>query len=169
VIVTDELLVQLQDFQANKNYTFRTDFNNFDGSFTAYLFDNFLNQFTKLATTATTDVVFVTNADASSYGANRFKIVLQRNSLSIENFAEENISVYPNPITNNQFNISLPNNVLGEVVVKMFNALGQTIYETKTEDQKTVSIKPNSILVRGFYLVQIINQGKSITKKITVQ
>lgn len=169
VIVTDELLVQLQDFQANRNYTFRTDFNNFDDSFTAYLFDNFLNQFTKLATTATTDVPFVTNTEASSYDINRFKIVLHKNSLSIEDFTDQNIAVYPNPVTNNQFNISLPSYVIGEVVVKMFNALGQTIYETKTEDQNTVTIKPNSVMARGLYLVQIINQGKSITKKITVQ
>jgi len=168
VIVTDELLVQLQDFQANKNYTFRTDFNNFDGSFTAYLFDDFLNQFTKLATTGTTDVAFVTSTDARSYDSKRFKIVLHKSLMSIEDFTQENISVYPNPVTNNQFNILLPSYVMGEVVVKMFNALGQTIYETKTEDQNTVTIKPNSILLRGFYLVQIINQGKSVTKKITV-
>jgi hypothetical protein len=169
VVATDELQVQLQQFRANKNYTFRTHFNNFDTSTTPFLVDTYLNQYTALANTATTDVAFITTADALSYGTNRFKIVFQNNALNNPNFNAENIVVYPNPVTNNQFNIALPSDLIGEVAIKIINTIGQTVYQTKTEAQKTIIITPNSILTQGIYFVKLTNQGKSSTKKITIQ
>ena len=169
VVATDELQVQLQQFQANKNYTFRTHFNNFDPATTPFLVDTYLNQYTALANTATTDVAFTTTTDALSYGTNRFKIVFQNNALNNPNFNAENIVVYPNPVTNNQFNIALPSDLIGEVAIKIINTIGQTVYETKTEAQNTITITPNSILSKGLYFVELTNQGKSSTKKITIQ
>jgi hypothetical protein len=169
VVPTDELQVQLQQFRANKNYTFRTHFNNFDPATTPFLVDTYLNQYTALANTATTDVAFTTTTDALSYGTNRFKIVFQNNALNNPNFNAENIVVYPNPVTNNQFNIALPSDLIGEVAIKIINTIGQTVYQTKTEAQKTIIITPNSILTQGIYFVKLTNQGKSSTKKITIQ
>jgi hypothetical protein len=169
VVPTDELQVQLQQFRANKNYTFRTHFNNFDTSTTPFLVDTYLNQYTALANTSTTDVAFTTTTDALSYGTNRFKIVFQNNALNNPNFNAENIVVYPNPVTNNQFNIALPSDLIGEVAIKIINTIGQTVYQTKTEAQKTIIITPNSILTQGIYFVKLTNQGKSSTKKITIQ
>ena len=169
VVATDELQVQLQQFQANKNYTFRTHFNNFDPATTPFLVDTYLNQYTALANTATTDVVFTTTTDALSYGTNRFKIVFQNNALNNPNFNAENIVVYPNPVTNNQFNIAFPSYLTGKVAIKIINTIGQTVYETKTEAQNTTTITPNSILSKGLYFVELTNQGKSSTKKITIQ
>ena len=169
VVATDELQVQLQQFQANKNYTFRTHFNNFDPATTPFLVDTYLNQYTALANTATTDVVFTTTTDALSYGTNRFKIVFQNNALNNPNFNAENIVVYPNPVTNNQFNIAFPSYLTGEVAIKIINTIGQTVYETKTKAQNTITITPNSILTQGLYFVELTNQGKSSTKKITIQ
>lgn len=169
VVPTDELQVQLQQFQANKNYTFRTHFNNFDPATTPFLVDTYLNQYTALANTATTDVVFITTADALSYGTNRFKIVFQNNALNNPNFNAENIVVYPNPVTNNQFNIAFPSYLTGEVAIKIINTIGQTVYETKTEAQKPITITPNSILKQGLYFVELTNQGTTCIKKITIQ
>jgi hypothetical protein len=169
VAPTDVVLVQLQQFKANKNYTFRTHFNNFDPASTPFLVDTYLNQYTALANSATTDVIFTTTADALSYGTNRFKIVFQNNALNNPNFNAENIVVYPNPVTNNQFNIALPSTIKGEVAIKIINTIGQTVYETKTEAQNTITITPNSILTQGLYFVELTNQGKSSTKKIIIQ
>ena len=166
---TDELLVQLEFFKANKNYTIRTHFNNFDSATTPFLVDTYLNQYTALANTAITDVAFVTTTDALSYGTNRFKIVFQNNALNNPNFNAENIVVYPNPVTNNQFNIALPSNITGELTVKIINTIGQTVYQTKTEAQNTITITPNSILAQGLYFVELTNKGKSSIKKITIQ
>lgn len=169
VATTDELLVQLQQFQASRNYTFRTHFNNFNPATTPYLVDTYLNQYTALANTATTDVAFTTTTDALSYGTNRFKIVFQNNDLSDPDFTIEKITLYPNPVTNNQFYIALPSNLIGEVAIKMINTIGQTVYQTKTEAQNTITITPNSTLAHGLYFVELTNQGKNCTKKIIVQ
>jgi hypothetical protein len=166
---SDEVLVQLQRFKASKGYTFRTHFSNFDAGTTPFLVDAYLDEYVSLANDKPTDVKFVTTADAASYAENRFKIVFQKNTLSIENFSEENILVYPNPVINNQFNIVLPSYLIGEVSVKVINGIGQTVYQIKTEAQNTISITPDNTLPQGLYLVQITNQGKSITKKITIQ
>ncbi len=169
VVATDELQLQLQQFQANKSYTFRTHFNNFDPATTPFLVDTYLNQYAALENTATTDFAFTTTTDALSYGTNRFKIVFQNNALNNPNFNAENIVVYPNPVTNNQFNIALPSYLTGEVAIKLINTIGQTVYETKTEAQNTITITPNSILSQGLYFVELTNQGKSSVKKITIQ
>jgi hypothetical protein len=169
VVATDELQVQLQQFQANKNYTFRTHFNNFDPATTPFIVDTYLNQYTALANTATTDVAFTTTTDALSYGTNRFKIVFQNNALNNPNFNAENIVVYPNPVTNNQFNIALPSNLTGEVTVKVINTLGQTVYQKKTDAKNTITITLNSILVHGMYFVELTNQEKSSTTKIIIE
>jgi len=169
VVATDELLVQLQQFKANKNYTFRTHFNNFDPASTPFLVDTYLNQYTALANTATTDIAFVTTSDALSYGSNRFKIVFQNNALNNPNFNAENVVVYPNPLTNNQFNIALPSTITGELTVKVINTIGQTVYQTKIEAQNTITITPNNALTQGLYFVELTNQGKTSTKKIIIQ
>ena len=169
VEATDELLVQLQQFQADKSYTFRTHFNNFDSSSTPYLVDTYLNQYFALANTGSTDVVFTTTTDALSYATNRFKIVFQNIALSNPNFVAEKVVLYPNPLTNNQFNIALLSNLTGEVIIKMINTIGQTVFHTKTEAQNTITVTPNSTLTPGLYFVELINEGISITKKITIQ
>jgi hypothetical protein len=169
VVATDELLVQLQQFQPNRNYTFKTKFTNFDSSSTPYLVDTYLNQYIALANNGTTNFVFTTTADALSYGANRFKIVFQNIVLNNPDFNAANIVVYPNPVTNNQFNIVIPSNAIGEVSVKLINTIGQIVYQTKTEAQNTITISPTNILAHGLYFVEITNQGKSSIKKITVQ
>lgn len=169
VVATDELLIQLQQFKANNNYTFRTHFNNFDSTATPFLVDTYLNQYTALANTATTDVAFVTTADALSYSTNRFKIVFQNNLLNNPDFNIENIAVYPNPVTNNQFNIALPSTITGEVTVKVINTIGQTVYQLKTEAQNTITISPNTTLSQGLYFVELTHQEKTSSTKIIIE
>ncbi|MFZ4435763.1 MAG: T9SS type A sorting domain-containing protein [Flavobacterium psychrophilum] len=169
VVPTDELVVQIQQFQANSSYTFRTHFNNFDPSTTPFLVDTYLNQYTALANTETTDVAFTTTSDALSYGTNRFKIVFQNSALTNLNFDAENVVVYPNPVTKNQFNIALPSYLSGEVGIKVINTMGQIVFETKTEAQSTLNIAPKMTLSQGLYFVDITNQGKSVSKKLIIQ
>jgi len=77
--------------------------------------------------------------------------------------------VYPNPVTNNQFNIALPSTITGELTVKVINTIGQTVYQTKIEAQNTITITPNNALTQGLYFVELTNQGKTSTKKIIIQ
>lgn len=169
VIPTDELLIQLHQFKANKNYTFKTHFSNFDISTTPFLVDTYLNQYIPLSNTATTDVVFTTTDDVLSYASNRFKIVFQNSTLTNTDFNLEQTIIYPNPVTNNQFNIALPSNITGEVSIRVINTIGQTVYVTSKEAQNTIRITPNNILDQGVYFVELTNQGKSSIKKIIIQ
>jgi hypothetical protein len=169
VSASDELLVQLQQFKANKDYTFRTHFSNFDMAATPFLLDAYLLTYTALSNDRPTDVKFITTSEESSYDLNRFKIVFDKKTLGIENFNAEQILVYPSPVTNNKFNIVLPSYFVGEVAIKLTNAIGQTVYQTKIEAQNTLSITPKNTLSQGLYLVQITNQGRSVTKKILIK
>jgi hypothetical protein len=170
VTASDELLVQLQQFKANKDYTFRTHFSNFDTTATPFLLDMYLDKYTALSNEFPTDVRFITTSEVASYDLNRFKIVFQKNDmLGMENFNAEQILVYPSPVTNNQFNIVLPSYFVGEVAIKLTNAIGQTVYQTKIEAQNTLSITPKNTLLQGLYFVQITNQGRSIAKKIIIK
>lgn len=166
---TDELLVQLQQFKANKSYTFKTLFTNLNDAATPFLLDTYLNQYIPLATNSGTFTTFITTNDALSYATNRFKIVFQNTVLHQENFSSEQIVVYPNPVTNNQFNIVLPKSITGEVEIKIINTIGQTVYTTTTEAQNNINIEPKDILSQGIYFVTLLNQGKISTKKITIQ
>jgi hypothetical protein len=169
VAVSDELLLQLQQFEASKNYTFRTHFNNFDAATTPFLVDTYLNQYTALANNTSTDVAFTTTNDAASYDANRFKIVFQNTTLSNPDFFDARITLFPNPVTNGQFTIALPSSITGNVTVKIINLIGQNVYQTTTSAQNSVTITTGKSLPQAVYAVQIENQGKTVTKKITVK
>jgi hypothetical protein len=169
VTATDEVLVQLQQFMANKGYTFKAKFNNFDAATTPFLVDSYLNQNTALANNGTTDVAFVTTTDAASFNSNRFKIVFQNTTLSNPVFNGSQITLYPNPVIGNQFNIALPSYLTGNVTIKVINIVGQIVYETTTEAQRTITVTTNNTLPQGLYIVQIENQGATVTKKIIVE
>ena len=169
VVATDVLLVQLEQFRANKSYTFKVNFTNFDVTATPYLLDTYNNEYTLLANIGATTVSFNTTADALSFATSRFKIVFQINALNNAGFNMQNVVVYPNPVVNNQFSIALPDYLTGEVAVKIINTLGQAVYDTKIEAGKTIIISPNNTLTQGIYFVEVTNQEKSITKKIIIQ
>jgi hypothetical protein len=57
-----------------------------------------------------------------------FKIVFQKTTLSVEIFVNGQILVYPNPVTNNQFNFKC-NYPQVKLDCKV-NSIGQRFYET---------------------------------------
>lgn len=167
--ITDELAVQLQQFQANKSYTFRTQFKNFHNSTTPFLWDAFLNQFTTLTLDKPTDVTFATTTDAASFATNRFKVVFQNKTLSNPDFTADQVVLYPNPVTTKQFTLVLPSYYSGKVNVKIINTIGQQVYQTTQDAQNNLTVNLSTITASGMYLVQITNEGNTITKKITIQ
>lgn len=169
VLATDQLAVQLQEFQASKSYTFRPQFSNFDPTTTPFLLDTYLNQYTALALDTPTNVTFNTTTDAASFATNRFKIVFQNSALNNPTFNAAHVVLYPNPVANNQFNIALPSYFSGKVVVAIINTIGQEVYTAEQDAQNTITIQPSLTLAQGIYLVQVTNQGNTITKKITIQ
>lgn len=164
----DEVLLNLQDFQANKNYSFRTQFSNFDASVSPFLVDKFLGTSTAITTDSATTLNFTTTAAAASYESDRFKITFTNKTLDTKDFEAAQLQLYPNPVVNGQFSIDLPNTMSGTVNVKIINLIGQTVYETNTEAKNSIRINTQSPLPQAVYLVQLTNNGERFTKKITV-
>ncbi|HCQ11843.1 T9SS type A sorting domain-containing protein [Flavobacterium sp.] len=165
----DVLFVKTIAFQPNKNYTFKVNTQNFDASVTAKMVDMYLNTETPLDVTQPSFVTFSTTADANSYGSERFKIVFNSTALENDDFATNAISVYPNPIVNNQFNIALPSSVTGTVNVSITNMLGQEVYKSTSDAAQTMLVRPNQPLQEGVYVVSVNNNGKIMQTKVIVK
>lgn len=169
VQANDELFVKTIAFQANKNYTFKVNTQNFAASVTAKMVDMYLNTETPLDVTQPSFVTFSTTADANSYGSERFKIVFNSTALENDDFATNAISVYPNPIVNNQFNIALPSSVTGKINVSITNMLGQEVYKSTNDATQTMLVRPNQPLQEGVYVVSVNNNGKVMQTKVIVK
>ena len=84
------------------------------------------------------------------------------------------ISIYPNPVTNNQFTLQFGKIAAGNYNIELTNVMGQTIMQrtvnVQAEDQvETISIK--STLARGVYLVKVVGADKVsiLNQKLVVQ
>ena len=84
------------------------------------------------------------------------------------------ISIYPNPVTNNQFTLQFGKIAAGNYNIELTNVMGQTIMQktvnVQAEDQvETISIK--STVARGVYLVKVVGADKVsiLNQKLVVQ
>ena len=84
------------------------------------------------------------------------------------------ISIYPNPVTNNQFTLQFGKIAAGNYNVELTNVMGQVIMQrtvnVQAEDQvETISIK--STVARGVYLVKVVGADKVsiLNQKLVVQ
>lgn len=84
------------------------------------------------------------------------------------------ISIYPNPVTNNQFTLQFGKIAAGNYSVELTNVMGQVIMQrtvnVQAEDQvETISIK--STVARGVYLVKVVGADKVsiLNQKLVVQ
>jgi hypothetical protein len=169
VVANDELFVKTIQLQANKNYTFQVNTNDFDTTVNAKMVDLYLNTETPIDLTQPSFVSFTTSSDANSYGSERFKIVFNTTALGNGSFTGSSISIYPNPIVNNQFTLALPSSVSGKVTVTISNMLGQQVYNDSSDATPTMQIKPKQQLQEGVYVVSISNNGQIMQAKIIVK
>jgi rhamnogalacturonyl hydrolase YesR/methionine-rich copper-binding protein CopC len=78
----------------------------------------------------------------------------------IHSVAQNNLKFYPNPLTGNELNISMPNNI-GSNELIISDMCGKTVYaQTLSDTNKTVRI-PNLKLASGAYTVQLRNSSDS--------
>jgi len=88
--------------------------------------------------------------------------------------AQSKISIYPNPVTNNQFTLQFGKIPAGNYDVELTNVTGQVVMQravnVQSEDQvETISIK--SSFARGVYLVKVSgrNNESVLSQKLVVQ
>ena len=89
----------------------------------------------------------------------------QYTALSTYSFVLENtVSIYPNPVSNNEVYIS----TLSELKsIVLYNINGQIIQEINNPSKINEAYKVSN-LPKGFYLIQLASENESITKKIMV-
>ncbi len=81
------------------------------------------------------------------------------------------ISVFPNPLVNNQCNLEFKNMSAGKYFVNMINQSGQVVYKTTVAHDGTLrNYKLNipALLSRGVYRLIITNTGSSVSSSTSV-
>ncbi|HJS53267.1 MAG TPA: T9SS type A sorting domain-containing protein [Chitinophagaceae bacterium] len=92
----------------------------------------------------------------------------------VPNNVSGKISIYPNPVPNNQFTLQFGKIAAGNYKVELTDVLGQVVMQrtvnVQSEDQvETISIKPT--FARGVYLVKVVGADKTsiLNQKLVVQ
>jgi hypothetical protein len=81
---------------------------------------------------------------------------------------ETNVSVYPNP-SSGKFTISTKESIIGKTEVIMYNVLGAKVYaQSINMNGKTAEIVAEE-LPSGIYLLQLTNNGKQYTQRVTIK
>ncbi|MFH4964118.1 endonuclease [Gaetbulibacter sp. M235] len=85
------------------------------------------------------------------------------NTLSTNDFTDSDFKIYPNPTSENYFNIKTNQSLK----VEIFDILGKSILKTQV-DSNNSKIDINR-LTKGIYLVKLISDKGSVTKKLIKQ
>jgi hypothetical protein len=137
----------------------------------AFLEDDFLGTKTLVSMVDTTRIVFTVVNVPGSYAPDRFRLVFREKQLT-GNYADEvteqptnNISVYPNPVTDKTIRLFFNDQPAGKYLVQLSNQSGQTVLEQTvmvTGKNFASSVKvPN--IAAGTYQLIITSAGGNKT------
>lgn len=145
------------------NYTLVAKLDNYNGLI-PYIHDKFSQTYTEV----NSSVNYTFSVDASnvqSSANNRFEVVYKTgSSLGVPDFTTESVSLYPNPSTNNGFNLQLPLEA-DNVNIKIYNILGQEIAVELNVNSNTINCETAASLPAGLYQVVITKDNSKIIKK----
>ncbi|WP_127844107.1 T9SS type A sorting domain-containing protein [Psychroflexus aestuariivivens] len=160
---TDELGLAVYNYN-HTNYTFEADLSDFDENTSVYLKDNYTDSQTLLENGLNYIEFSVDASIPESLSMNRFSISVENTTLSISDENFENFSVYPNPVTNQQFTIQ-SGQLSGENAnLKLYNISGQVVLTRAVKaDQDRLQIQTDGIS-SGIYIVEFI-QGEQIYRE----
>jgi hypothetical protein len=170
--VADET-IQLYMFNyQEQNYTLDITLDAINPETTVYLKDNYLDTQVELTpNTLNTYSFSIDNSVPESSDGFRFSLEFDVETLSIDdNNLENSLSVYPNPIEDNQFTIS-SQQILGQNVnVDIINLSGQLIYSNIIDSaSQNIRIQPKQQLPTGIYIVKISTNDAEMSSKIIVK
>ncbi len=161
----------------------------------AYLIDRFNNSSTDVSLTDSSFISFTITEDIRSQATDRFILVfkkakkgpvksitpkdaqdLARGSNKYENAAQttsSSITVYPNPVVDQQINIRFSNMAKGNYRIELSNKQGQVVYKgEKYIDQQntTLTIRTNNVLASGSYQLSITaGDGERMVESVVVK
>ena len=80
--------------------------------------------------------------------------------------AESDFKIYPNPAVNHKFALSYEVNKSLQIEMKLYNAVGQLIYQTDWVSEKGVNQKEFSFpeLAEGLYMIELYKANEEVQK-----
>lgn len=139
----------------------------------AYLEDSYLKTSQPLSLRDTNMIAFTITSDATSFAADRFRIVFKQSGLRpIEPVKTSDIKIVPNPVKDQQVNIQFNNIPKGSYTLQIFNAAGQQMLRQSFDydgivTNKIITLAKN--LPPGIYHLQIVGSNDEYTKSFLIQ
>lgn len=139
-----------------------------------YLYDSYLNTVTVLSLTDTNRIVFNVNSDASSFDANRFKIVYSKKNgdpVIVTNPNAE-LRIFPNPVINQVINYQFSDLEKGNYNVTISDAKGHQLLSREIKHHGgalTQTLSFENILAPGLYYFRIETKKLRYSKTIFIQ
>ena len=173
LIATDVLNVKVWNTTAGANYKLKINTEQFTSSLSATLEDAFTNSRTPLTLDGSAvEYPFSVTAEALSTG-NRFRIVFESNALGINNPAATGISILPNPVTGDAFQVNLGTLAMGTYSYSICNAIGQEVEKgsiNNVAQNTSYSVKFKSAIAAGMYIMKVTGTNNSVfTAKLIKQ
>jgi hypothetical protein len=174
LVASDVLNVRVWNTTAGTNYKLKINTEQFNTTnLNATLEDVFTNSRTPLTLNGTAvEYPFAVTTEATSTG-DRFRIVFENSTLGINNPKASGISILPNPITGDAFQVNLGTLSTGTYSYSISNALGQevengSINNVTQNTSYTVKFKNNT--AAGMYIMKVTGSDNSVfTAKIIKQ
>lgn len=175
IIASSDSLPLFVNHMKQRSYEFEFNPTNLDPTLTAQLVDKFKGNRTNLSTTASSKVPFTVTSEAASSAADRFLIVFNPSTISVAPpvittmGAIKLITVYPNPITDNNITLQLNDLSKGNYTLILSNKLGQHIYTRIIEHSGGSATKTIALikgLATGIYQLNITGNGIGFNQQI---
>ena len=171
LVASDVLNVKVWNTTAGANYKLKINTERFaTTSLNATLEDLFTNSRTPITLDGTAvEYPFAVTTEAASTG-NRFRIVFENSTLGIDNPKATGISILPNPITGDTFQVNFGTLGTGTYSYSICNALGQEVEKGSINNvaQNTNSfVKFKNNTAAGMYIIKVTGTDNTIfTAKI---
>ncbi|MBL7692456.1 MAG: T9SS type A sorting domain-containing protein [Flavipsychrobacter sp.] len=115
------------------------------------------------ATTAGTYAVSVTDAGGCSATSANFVF----SSVSVASVGKAtDVQLFPNPAQGGSFTMNIPSGESEAVTIAVYNAMGQKVYETVAQTNKTLSMKLD--VPAGMYLVKAVSSNANYHANVVV-
>ena len=166
LVASDVLNVRVWNTTAGANYKLKINTEQFTTTnLNATLEDVFTNSRTPIALDGRAiEYPFAVTTEAASTG-NRFRIVFETNALGINNPKASGITILPNPITGDTFQVNLGTLGIGTYAYTISNALGQEVEKgsiNNVTQNTSYTVKFKNATAAGMYIMKVTGSDNSV-------
>ncbi|GGE26817.1 hypothetical protein GCM10010832_04390 [Psychroflexus planctonicus] len=166
----NEALALFVNQYRHQEYVFQVDATSLPENTKVFLEDNYLNEIIDLENLDYTYEFSVDESINASKAFNRFSLVFEEVSLNTTDFAKNDFVIYPNPIVNNQFQITSSTLANETAIVSIFDLVGKQVFSKEVDFDETGNKTFKEInLKTGLYLMQVHHKDFQTSKKIIVK